>query len=137
MFIEGMVEYRPGIDAERYVWKKVKSAFIERESFGFLHFPMFKENHASKREIDILLVDRDIGVTVIEVKGINIKQIQGIQGHIWHVTKDYYASKGEPFNQAEQQLNMLCDDIEKKDSLIRARFLPIVKHSFMSRAFEN
>ncbi|PEJ11515.1 hypothetical protein [Bacillus wiedmannii] len=33
MFIEGMVEYRPGIDAERYVWKKVKSAFIERESF--------------------------------------------------------------------------------------------------------
>lgn len=115
-----MVEYRPGIDAERYVWKKVKSAFIERESFGFLHFPMFKENHASKREIDILLVDRDIGVTVIEVKGINIKQIQGIQGHIWHFTKDYYASKGEPFNQAEQQLNMLCDDIEKKDSLNRA-----------------
>ncbi|MFE7911693.1 UvrD-helicase domain-containing protein, partial [Bacillus mobilis] len=48
------------------------------------------------------------------------KQIQGIQGHIWHFTKDYYASKGEPFNQAEQQLNMLCDDIEKKDSLNRA-----------------
>ncbi|PFL06523.1 UvrD-helicase domain-containing protein [Bacillus thuringiensis] len=120
MFIEGMVEYRPGIDAERYVWRKVKSVFIERESFGFLHFPMFKENHASKREIDILLVDREIGVTVIEVKGINIKQIQGIQGHIWHFTKDYYVSKGEPFNQAEQQLNMLCDDIEKKDSLNRA-----------------
>ncbi|KMP38528.1 DNA helicase UvrD [Bacillus cereus] len=120
MFIEGMVEYRPGIDAERYVWEKVKSAFNERESFGFLHFPMFKENHASKREIDILLVDRNIGVTVIEVKGINIKQIQGIQGHIWHFTKDYYASKGEPFNQAEQQLNMLCDDIEKKDSINRA-----------------
>ncbi|PHD95387.1 UvrD-helicase domain-containing protein [Bacillus toyonensis] len=120
MFIEGMVEYRPGIDAERYVWRKVKSVFIERESFGFLHFPMFKENHASKREIDILLVDRKIGVTVIEVKGINIKQIQGIQGHIWHFTKDYYASKGEPFNQAEQQLNMLCDDIEKKDILNRS-----------------
>ncbi|MEM5650804.1 NERD domain-containing protein [Bacillus cereus] len=114
LFIEGMVEYRPGIDAERYVWRKVKSVFIERESFGFLHFPMFKENHASKREIDILLVDREIGVTVIEVKGINIKQIQGIQGHIWHFTKDYYVSKGEPFNQAEQQLNMLCDDIEKR-----------------------
>ncbi|MFB8331645.1 hypothetical protein ACFC3Y_27460 [Bacillus wiedmannii] len=82
MFIEGMDEYRPGIDAERYVWKKVELAFIEHESFGFLHFPMFNENHASKREIDILLVDREFGVTLIEVKGINIKQIQGIQGHI-------------------------------------------------------
>ncbi|HDR8488132.1 TPA: UvrD-helicase domain-containing protein [Bacillus cereus] len=120
MFIEGMVEYRPGIDAEHYVWKKVKSVFIERESFGFLHFPMFKENHASKREIDILLVDREIGITVIEVKGISINQIKGIQGHIWHCTNGVHSYKGEPYNQAEQQLNMLCDDIEKKDILNRA-----------------
>ncbi|MED4689665.1 UvrD-helicase domain-containing protein [Peribacillus frigoritolerans] len=119
MFIEGMVVYRQGIEAERYVWEQVKALFSERESFGFLHFPMFKRNHSGKREIDILLVDRELGATVIEVKGININQIEGIQGHIWHFTTDYHSSTGEPFNQAEQQLNMLCDDIEKKAILYR------------------
>lgn len=109
-----MDEYRPGIEAERYVWEQVKLVFDKRESFGFLHFPMFKKNHSSKHEIDILLVDREIGITVIEVKGISINQIKGIQGHIWHCTNGVHSYKGEPYNQAEQQLNMLCDDIEKR-----------------------
>lgn len=115
-----MDEYRPGIEAERYVWEQVKSVFDKRESFGFLHFPMFKKDHSSKREIDILLVDHEVGITVIEVKGISINQIKGIQGHIWHCTNGVHSYKGEPYNQAEQQLNMLCDDIEKKDILNRS-----------------
>ncbi|MFF3024571.1 UvrD-helicase domain-containing protein [Gottfriedia sp. NPDC057948] len=118
MFIEGLVEYRPGIEAERFVWKHVKSEFSSRECFGFLHFPMFKKNHAGKREIDILLVDRELGVNIIEVKGINIEQIDYIQGHKWQF-RNYHSTSGEPFNQAEQQLNMLCDDIEKKAILYR------------------
>ncbi|WP_064094119.1 UvrD-helicase domain-containing protein [Rossellomorea aquimaris] len=120
MFIEGtVVDYRPGIDAERLVWDHVKSLFSKRDSFGFLHFPMFKKNHSEKREIDILLLDREFGATVIEVKGITIDNIVGIQGHKW-LYEDFYTKQGEPYNQAMQQLNMLCDDIEKKALLYRS-----------------
>ncbi len=120
MFIEGtVVDYRPGIDAERQVWDHVKSLFSQRDSFGFLHFPMFKKNHSEKREIDILLLDRVYGATVIEVKGLTIDNIVGIQGHKW-IYKDFYTNQGEPYNQAMQQLNMLCDDIEKKALFYRS-----------------
>ncbi|MEH6884877.1 UvrD-helicase domain-containing protein [Priestia megaterium] len=119
MFIEGMDIYRPGIEAERYVWERVKAMFSERESFGFLHFPMFKKNQTGRKEIDILLVDQEIGATVIEVKGISINQIKGIQGHIWHINTGSSSYTVQPYNQAEQQLNMLCDDIEKKALLYR------------------
>ncbi|MFC4799441.1 UvrD-helicase domain-containing protein [Neobacillus sp. GCM10023253] len=118
MFIEGMVEYRPGIEAEKHVWNYVKTVFSNRNSFGFLHYPMFKKNHSGKREIDILLVDRELGLNVIEVKGLNINNIVAVQGHIWHYT-NFYGDEGQPYNQAEQQLNMLCDDIEKKAILYR------------------
>ncbi len=74
---------------------------------------MFNKNHYGRKEIDILLFDRKLGATVIEVKGININHIESIQGHTWNF-KDHRYSTAEPFNQAEQQLNMLCDDIEKK-----------------------
>jgi superfamily I DNA/RNA helicase len=120
LFIEGaVVDYRPGIDAERHVWDHVKPLFSQRDSFGFLHFPMFKENHSEKREIDILLMDRMLGATVIEVKGLTIDNIVGIQGHKW-LYEDWYSNQGEPYNQAMQQLNMLCDDIEKKALLYRS-----------------
>ncbi len=54
---------------------------------------MFGKGHAYRMEIDILIVDREIGVTIIEVKGISIRQIQNISGKVWSCEKD-----GTPFD---------------------------------------
>jgi ATP-dependent exoDNAse (exonuclease V) beta subunit len=118
LFIEGTIDYRPGIDAEMLVWNKIKSTLSSEDNIGHLHYPMHKKNHSGKREIDILLVNRELGVSIIEVKGINIKQIDYIQGPIWHYL-NYHSKSGDPYNQAEQQLNMLCDHMEKNPVLYR------------------
>ncbi|MBM7660393.1 DNA helicase-2/ATP-dependent DNA helicase PcrA [Bacillus mesophilus] len=119
MFIETDLENRAGVEAERKVWDAVKGYFAGRNSFAFLHYPMFNRGHQGRKEIDILLVDQELGVTVIEVKGIRIDQIESIQGHVW-TYRDFYTDKGNPYSQAEQQLYMLCNKLEKNPLLYRS-----------------
>ena len=100
LFIEGKTQYyRPGLKAEKYVWQKVKERFSNREDcFGFLHFPMFKKDFSGRKEIDILLFDRELGAVVIEVKGLKIDQIIGIQGHTWLFDENkFYEKSAEPY----------------------------------------
>jgi ATP-dependent exoDNAse (exonuclease V) beta subunit len=119
VFIQTEIENRPGLDAELQVWEAVKRYFTPRESFAYLHYPMFNQGHKGRKEIDILIVDRELGLSVIEVKGITIDKIESIQGHIWHY-RDFYTDKGDPYNQAELQLNMLTNKIEKNPLLFRS-----------------
>mgnify|MGYP001394855637 FL=1 len=119
MFVEGTTQYRPGLQAEKYVWEMVKTDFSNRKDcFGFLHFPMFKEDLSGRKEIDILLFDCKLGAIVIEVKGFKIDEITGISGHTW-LLENIYTSSAEPYNQAEQQLYMLCDEMEKNLCFIK------------------
>ncbi len=104
----------------------VKTDFSNRKDcFGFLHFPMFKEDLSGRKEIDILLFDRELGAVVIEVKGFKIDEITGISGHTW-LLENIYTSSAEPYNQAEQQLYMLCDEMEKN---------PLFYKTFSKRAY--
>lgn len=119
MFIQSEVENRIGMDAELKVWNAVKEYFSLRDSFAFLHYPMFNQNHQGRKEIDILIVDKENGVSVIEVKGIRIDQIETIQGHVWHYC-NFYTEKGNPYSQAELQLDMLCNKLEKNPLLYRS-----------------
>ena len=120
MFFEGEVSNKKGSESERFVWERVKEEFQSRIAFGFLNFPMFKDSHQGRKEIDILLVDKGFGVTVIEVKGISIKQIKHITGGVWHCEGADGPFKISPYTQAEEQLDMLCNDIEKEPLLFRS-----------------
>lgn len=119
MFIKGNIVEGPGHEAELIVWGKMEKIFAERESFGFLHFPMFGESHSYRREIDVLIVDREIGVTVIEVKGISIRQIQNISGKVWTCKKGDETFTIEPYAQAERQMDMLCRNLEEEPLFYR------------------
>lgn len=118
MFIKSSLSEAPGLAAELIVWKAIERAFDEYDTLAVHHFPMFFSNGAGRREIDILLVNELLGISVIEVKGLNIHQIVNIQGHVWSY-KDFYEDIGNPYEQAELQLNMICNYLEKEPLLYR------------------
>lgn len=119
MFIKGHMNQDSGYEAENLVWEEMERTFASRESFAFWHYPMFDKNHSHRREIDVLVVDKEIGVTIIEVKGISIKQIQSISGKVWTCKKDGKIFEIEPYAQGERQMDMLCRDIEENPLLYR------------------
>ncbi|MDN4066664.1 UvrD-helicase domain-containing protein [Paenibacillus vini] len=118
MFIQSSLNDAPGLAAELIVWRAIERAFDENNTLAVHHFPMFFSNGSGRREIDILLVNELLGVSVIEVKGLHIRQIVNIQGHVWSYN-DFYEDRGNPYQQAELQLNMVCNHLEKEPLLYR------------------
>jgi transposase len=51
---------------------------------------------------------REFSLTVIEVKSINIANIESIQRHVWKY-RDLYAAQGNPFDQARRRLQGCSD----------------------------
>src|SRR5699024_3185212 len=109
----------PGYKAEKTVYEAIKKYFLGRECLTYMHFPIHNHNFQGRREMDILVVDRLSGLSVIEVKGITIDQITSIQGGDWHVTNYFGRNKINPYRQAEMQLNSLCNYLEKHPLLYR------------------
>jgi hypothetical protein len=110
-FIETNTEGRQGVRAEKRVWDVIKSVFNSTDTLGFWHYPIFLSN-GRRNEPDILLFDKELGTIVIEVKDLNINNIKSITGHQWNY-QGFYESEGNPYEQAETQLNNLMNYIEK------------------------
>lgn len=83
-----------------------------------MHYPLHNQGFRGRHEIDILVVNRQSGITVVEVKGITIDQLSSIQGGDWYYN-NYAIEKGNPYKQAETQLNILCNEIEQNPQLFR------------------
>src|SRR5690606_12263808 len=82
--------------------------------------------------------------TVIEVKGINIDQIDSIKAGTWYY-RNYHSTSGNPFQQGVNQLNLLCNQIEQKNPSLFLKFskrvivaLPsISKSQWKARGFDR
>ncbi|AKP78620.1 ATP-dependent DNA helicase PcrA [Priestia megaterium Q3] len=111
---------KSGWYAEEITWEVLKRTFKNRVCLAYWSFPIFLKscsgNFLGRREADILLIDKQLGITVIEVKGIRINQIRKIQGHKW-LYEDFYREEGNPYQQAENQLDSLLGFINKKKGL--------------------
>lgn len=116
MFIPTLRTEGQGLDAERSVWEAVVRVFREQETHAVHHFPMFFANGAGRREMDILIIDKRLGVCAIEVKGLNISQIEAVQGHVWSY-RNFYEKQGAPYQQTERQVDMLCGHLEREPIL--------------------
>lgn len=99
---------KKGYVAEKIVWEALKKTFAERDCLAYWSFPIFNQKYNSRTEPDILIVDKDLGMTIIEVKGITIETIVSIQGHQWKY-QNYYINKGDPYQQAEHQMFSLME----------------------------
>jgi len=95
---------KAGESAESTVWDAIRNAFMERECIGYWRYPIFCKNGENRKEPDIFIVDRELGLITIEVKGILIDQITSINGHKWTIKDLYDYSYENPYEQAENQL---------------------------------
>lgn len=118
-FIATELTGAPGEAGEKKVWDALRAAFTPRtESFGFWRYPVFSKVGQQFKEPDFLVVDREFGLTIVEVKSINITNVESIQGHVWKY-RDLYAPHGNPFDQARRQLQALLGHCDSQDRLFR------------------
>ena len=64
-----------------------------------------------------MLLSRDWGLVIIEVKSFSIEQLQGIQHPRWIMASSFYKPYLEPFKQAEHQLRQIYKQINRRETL--------------------
>lgn len=142
-FIETDPIGRAGEQTEQAVWDAFKSAFSGRDCLGYWRYPIFSRTGASRKEPDILMVDRTLGLVITEVKGITIEQITDINGHVW-AFKDHYAESSSPYRQAEDHLYALLSYCDREQAIrrrVRGRVLValprITESQWQARGFDR
>ena len=112
-----------GEKSEETVWDKVKNSFSQREGIAYWRYPLFsnneddEENTRKYREPDILIVDRELGIIIIEVKGIKLDNLLRINGSKWYVN-DYFNRKYiSPYAQAQKQMADLIRYFDREPAL--------------------
>ena len=133
-----------GESCELKVWDAVRGAFADRECIGYWHYPIFSKAGESRKEPDILIVDRNFGIVVIEVKGFSIGNIASVDGHRWDLRDVYDCTYDNPYQQAERQLRALLGFCCQEDILwnkVRGRAivaLPrISKNKWQHKGFDR
>jgi superfamily I DNA and RNA helicase len=98
-----------GEKGEKIVWDSLKNTFIDRDCLAYWRYPIFEQK--TRKEPDILIADRELGLIIIEVKSLKIDRIVSIQGYRWQY-QNFYTEYGNPYQQAVNQLFSLlkyCD----------------------------
>lgn len=118
IFIETESITKDGLTGEQKIWQACKNAFSGRQCIGFWRYPIFSKLGEKRKEPDILIIDRELGVIVIEVKNIEIGQIQAIEGHSW-TYNNFYEKSGNPYAQAEDYLFAILGRNDREQKLRR------------------
>lgn len=96
---------RSGEKAEWRVMTALQGAFSARgDAEIHAQFPVRGE---FLRVPDVLLVDRELGFVVIEVKGIYATQIESVAGDCWRVRGYFDQTEIRPYQQAQSALTLL------------------------------
>ncbi|MGB7443212.1 MAG: ATP-binding domain-containing protein [Coleofasciculaceae cyanobacterium] len=107
-----------GEAGEQKVWDATRSAFSERECIGYWRYPIFSKVGEIRKEPDILIVERELGLVVIEVKSLTIEQIVSIDGHLWQL-QNFYSKEANPYQQAERQLKAVMGYCDREELIWR------------------
>lgn len=140
-FIQGDDFNRKGGDAQEKVWKAIKLAMSNRDVLGYSRYPLFFNIGEKRKEPDILLLDKQLGIIIVEVKGFYINDIESIEPNNWKM-KNGYNKSSNPIAQAEDYLYALKGKFDV-DRELRGKFkgkvfvaLPnITKQEFIDRGF--
>ncbi|MBW4620274.1 MAG: pentapeptide repeat-containing protein [Cyanosarcina radialis HA8281-LM2] len=109
---------KSGQKGEQQVWDAIQKAFVDRECIAYWRYPIFSQVGKSRKEPDILIADRQLGLIIIEVKSIAIEQIVSIAGHLWQL-QNFYTDRIRPYEQAENQLFALLGYSDREPTLRR------------------
>ncbi|OKH26717.1 DNA/RNA helicase [Hydrococcus rivularis NIES-593] len=132
-----------GETGEQLVWDSIRANFRDRDCIGYWRYPIFSQIGKFRQEPDILIVDRELGLVVIEVKSIPIDKIVNITGHRWEY-QNFYTPFGNPYQQAENQLFTILESCDREPILqdkISARALvalPLIsQQQWQERGFDK
>jgi superfamily I DNA and RNA helicase len=109
---------KDGEQSEEEVWKAIRGAFSKRDCIGYWRYPIFSKTGETRKEPDILIVDKELGILIIEVKSITIDQIVAVNGHRWEF-KNFYMASGSPYQQAENQLYAILGYCDREEDIRR------------------
>lgn len=84
------------------VWDSIKTAFSERNCIAYWRYPIFAKAGEIRKEPDILIADKELGLTVIEIIAATIDQISEVNENIWRF-QNLPISESTPNQQAENQ----------------------------------
>jgi superfamily I DNA and RNA helicase len=115
--------------AERLIWTSLKKALVSDEGVCYHRYPIFSSDR-SRREPDILMLHRQMGLYVIETKGCRIHNIERINGQVW-VMKDWHSSQETPYAQAEDQMFSVLNKFKNESRLRKGRHDLIQGHVFI------
>lgn len=121
-FIETKLFNEVGDKSEQKVWKQIKSAFAEREGLAYWQYPLFiddEDKERKHREADIIVLDRFLGIIIIEVKGCYIDEIESIQGNSWVMSPSFYTREIWPYKQCKNYLEVLWKHCKHNQRLNR------------------
>lgn len=106
-----------GEDGERLIWEAlIKALKGTGEGIACLNYTDFKHVEQMRYQPDILLVSRDWGIAVIEVKMCRIEQILEIRANRWEM-QNFYARHISPFKQGENQLRQILKRCNRSPEL--------------------
>lgn len=121
-FFETDLLGKPGEKGEKKVWDSIKQAYRDKDNqdkcIAYWRYPLFTKVGENRKEPDILIADKDHGITIIEVKSITIDQLVAVNGHSWEY-QNYYEKSGSPYQQAENQLYSLLSAFDREVELRR------------------
>ncbi|MEM6401619.1 MAG: DNA/RNA helicase, partial [Cyanobacteria bacterium P01_D01_bin.116] len=104
--------------SEQKVWDTVKNAFADRNCIGYWRYPIFSKVGEIRKEPDILIADREFGLTVIEILPVTIDQITEVNEKNW-LLQDWNRAEASPSQHAEHQLRALIAYTDREPAIWR------------------
>ncbi|PSF33922.1 DNA/RNA helicase [Aphanothece hegewaldii CCALA 016] len=142
-FVETEPIGRDGENGEQTVWSACKKTFADRECIGYWGYPIFSRTGETRKEPDILIADKVLGLIIIEVKCFTIDQIVRVDGHQWQF-QNFYQAQGSPYKQAENQFYALLGYCNREEAIrhqVRGRAivaLPLItEQQWQQRGFDQ
>lgn len=69
--------------AHKESWDAVRRAFSGRQCLGYWRYPLFSKRGENQKEPDITIIDKDLGVIVLEVIDISLDELTNAQYEHW------------------------------------------------------
>lgn len=140
IFFPNKVYDNAGEDA---VWDELKSSLKGVDGFALNKANLYFEGK-SWFQPDIIVVSPYLGITIVEVKGCRIKDIEQVTLGTWSMNKSFYTDEINPFDQVQKQKHRLIDILKSKGVKLPANAvkhcvaLPFIsKREWQDKGFAN
>jgi superfamily I DNA and RNA helicase len=99
-------------------WDAVRIAFANRNCVGYWRYPLFSRVGQVRKEPDVVIAERELGICILEVVSATIEQIVTIKGDSWEFQNIDFIS-GSPSERCKSQLQALISNCDREPSIFR------------------